>query len=34
VTPGTGMFVAHLVGFTFVVMLAGYLYRRKVFLRV
>jgi len=34
VTPGAGMFVAHLVGFTFVVMLAGYLYRRKVFLRV
>jgi hypothetical protein len=33
-TPGTGSFVAHLVGFGFAIALAGYLYRRKIFLRV
>jgi predicted acyltransferase len=33
-TLGTGSFVAHLVGLSFAVALAGYLYRRKIFLRV
>jgi hypothetical protein len=34
VTDGTGAFVTHLVGLAFVVALAGYLYRRKIFLKV
>ena len=34
VTPGTGLFVAHLVGLALAVALAGYLYRRKIFLRI
>lgn len=34
VTPGTGLFTAHLVGLLLAVALAGYLYRRKIFLRV
>jgi predicted acyltransferase len=34
VTPGTGLFIAHIVGLILAVVLAGYLYRRKVFLRV
>ena len=34
VTPGTGLFVTHVVGLAFAVALAGYLYRRKIFLRV
>jgi predicted acyltransferase len=33
VTPGTGLFVAHLLGLALAVALAGYLYRRKIFLR-
>jgi predicted acyltransferase len=34
VTQGAGAFVTHLVGLAFVVALAGYLYRRKIFLKV
>jgi predicted acyltransferase len=34
VTPGTGLFIAHIVGLVLAVVLAGFLYRRKVFLRV
>jgi predicted acyltransferase len=34
VTPGTGLFVAHLLGLIFAIALAGFLYRRKIFLRV
>jgi predicted acyltransferase len=34
VTPGTGRFATHLLGVTFAVMLAGFLYRRKIFLRL
>ncbi len=34
VTPGTGRFVAHVLGLAFAVALAGFLYRRKIFLRV
>lgn len=34
VTPGAGRLVSHLLGLVFVVALAGYLYRHKVFLRV
>jgi predicted acyltransferase len=34
VTPGTGLFVAHLLGLVLAVALAGYLYRRKIFLRI
>lgn len=34
VTGGTGGLIMHLLALTFVVALAGYLYRRKVFLRV
>ena len=34
VTPGTGRLVSHVLGLVFVVALAGYLYRHKVFLRV
>jgi predicted acyltransferase len=34
VTPGTGLFIAHIVGLVLAVALAGFLYRRKVFLRV
>jgi predicted acyltransferase len=33
-TPGAGAFVAQLLGLVFAVTLAGYLYRRKIFLRV
>ncbi len=34
VTPGTGLFVAHVLGLTFAIALAGFFYRRKIFLRV
>ncbi len=34
VTPGTGRFVAHVLGLTFAIALAGFFYRRKIFLRV
>jgi len=34
VTPGTGRFAAHLLGLVFAIALAGYLHRRKIFLRV
>jgi predicted acyltransferase len=34
VTPGTGALVRHLVGLALVIALAGFLYRRKIFLRV
>jgi predicted acyltransferase len=34
VTDGTGLFVANLLGLVFVVLLARYLYKREVFLRV
>jgi predicted acyltransferase len=34
VTQGTGRFIVHLLGLTFAVALAGFLYRRKIFLRV
>ena len=34
VTPGTGVFAAHLLGLAFAVALAGFLYHRKIFLRV
>ncbi len=34
VTPGTGGFVTHVLGLVFAVLLAGFLYRRKIFLRV
>ena len=34
VTPGTGVFAAHLLGLVFAVALAGFLYNRKIFLRV
>ena len=34
VTPGTGVFAAHLLGLAFAVALAGFLYNRKIFLRV
>jgi predicted acyltransferase len=34
VTPGTGALVRHLAGLTLVIALAGFLYRRKIFLRV
>jgi len=34
VTPGTGRFVAHVLGLVFAVALAGFLYRRRIFLRV
>lgn len=34
VTPGTGRFVAHALGVCFAIALAGFLYRRKIFLRV
>ncbi len=33
-TPGTGSFLAHLLGLTFAVLLAYFFYRRKIFLRV
>lgn len=33
-TPGTGHFVAHVLGLTFAVALAGFCYRRRIFLRV
>lgn len=34
ITPGTGLFVAHVLGIALAVALAGFLYRRKIFLRV
>src|SRR5215831_17834086 len=34
VTPGMGVFVAHLLGLALAIALAGYLYRNKVFLRI
>jgi predicted acyltransferase len=34
VTPGAGGFLAHLLGLTFAIALAGFFYRRKIFLRV
>lgn len=34
VTSGTGRFVAHVLGLAFAVALAGFFYRRKIFLRV
>jgi len=34
VTPGTGLFTAHVLGIDLAVGLAGFLYRRKIFLRV
>jgi predicted acyltransferase len=34
VTPGTGSLVRHLAGLALVIALAGFLYRRKIFLRV
>ena len=34
VTPGSGRFVAHALGLAFAIALAGFLYRRKIFLRV
>jgi hypothetical protein len=34
VTPGMGVFVAHLLGLALAIALAGYLYRNKIFLRV
>ena len=34
ITPGTGLFVAHILGLVLAVALAGFLYRRKIFLRV
>lgn len=34
VTPGTGYLLSHLLALVLVVLLAGYLYRRKIFLRV
>jgi predicted acyltransferase len=33
-TPATGRFLAHVVGLSFAIALAGYFYRRKIFLRV
>jgi predicted acyltransferase len=34
VSPGTGRFVSHTLALAFAIMLAGFLYRRKIFLRV
>jgi predicted acyltransferase len=34
VTPGTGRFAAHVLGLVFAIALAGFFYRRKIFLRV
>jgi predicted acyltransferase len=34
VTPGSGRLAAHLLGLAFAVALAGFFYRRKIFLRV
>ena len=33
-TPGTGRFLAHVLGLAFAIALAGFFYRRKIFLRV
>ncbi len=33
-TPHTGLFLAHVLGLTFAIALAGFFYRRKIFLRV
>lgn len=34
ISPGTGRFVSHALALAFAIMLAGFLYRRKIFLRV
>ncbi|MGC1826814.1 MAG: hypothetical protein WA723_14350, partial [Pseudolabrys sp.] len=34
ITPGTGLFVAHILGLMLAIALAGFLYRRRIFLRV
>jgi hypothetical protein len=34
VTPGTGRLTAHLLGLGFAIALAGFFYKRKIFLRV
>ncbi|MGB9044168.1 MAG: hypothetical protein WCC81_17075 [Pseudolabrys sp.] len=34
ITPGTGLFVAHILGLVLAIALAGFLYRRRIFLRV
>ena len=34
VTPGMGLFIAHILGLALAIALAGFLYRRKIFLRV
>ncbi|MFZ2091629.1 MAG: hypothetical protein WAU99_07830, partial [Pseudolabrys sp.] len=34
ITPGTGLFVAHILGLVLAITLAGFLYRRRIFLRV
>ena len=34
ITPGTGLFIAHMLGLVLAVAIAGFLYRRKIFLRV
>ena len=34
VSPGTGRFVSHALALAFAIVLAGFLYRRKIFLRV
>ena len=34
VTPGTGRFAAHALGLLFVIALAGFFYRRRIFLRI
>jgi hypothetical protein len=33
-TEGTGRFLAHVLGLSFAIALAGFFYRRKIFLRV
>ena len=33
-TPHTGLFLGHVLGLAFAVALAGFFYRRKIFLRV
>ena len=33
-TPGSGRFLAHVLGLALAIALAGFLYRRKIFLRV
>ena len=34
ITPGTGLFVAHILGLVLAITLAGFLYRRRIFLRI